>query len=57
MRQNGTLGRHGFDGISLAAARDKLWAAKRLVRDGISPAIQKQREKARRPEIETFGDH
>ncbi|WP_020203917.1 tyrosine-type recombinase/integrase [Cupriavidus sp. WS] len=56
-RETLTIGRYGFGGISLAAARDKLSAAKRLVRDGISPAIQKQREKARGPEIKTFGDH
>lgn len=56
-RETLTIGRYGFGGISLAAARDKLSAAKRLVRGGISPAIQKQREKARGPEIKTFGDH
>lgn len=53
-RETLTLGRYGFGGISLAAAGDKPSAAKRLVRDGISPAIQKQREKARGPEIKTL---
>ncbi|WP_425322104.1 Arm DNA-binding domain-containing protein [Achromobacter insuavis] len=45
-RETLTLGRYGFGGISLAAARDKRSAVKRLVRDGISPAIQKHCEKA-----------
>ncbi len=51
------IGRYGFRGISLAAAREKLLDAKQLVRDGISPALQKQREKARGPETKTFSDH
>jgi len=56
-RETLTIGRYGFGGISLAAAREKLLDAKRLVRDGISPALQKRREKARGPETKTFSDH
>jgi len=56
-RETLTIGRYGFGGISLAAAREKLLDAKQLVRDGISPALQKQREKARGPETKTFSDH
>ena len=44
-----------YGGISLAAAREKLLEARQLLRDGISPALQKQSEKARGPEIKTFG--
>lgn len=56
-RETLTIGRYGFGGISLAVARDKLWNARRLVGEGISPAQQKQREKARGPETQTFSDH
>ena len=56
-RETLTIGHYGFGGISLAAARGKLLDAKRLVRDGISPALQKRREKARGPETKTFSDH
>lgn len=56
-RETLTLGRYGFGGISLAVARERMFAAKRLVRDGVSPAVQKQREKARGAETKTFGDH
>jgi integrase len=56
-RETLTIGRYGFGGISLAAAREKLLDAKQLVRDGISPALQKRREKARGPETKTFSDH
>ena len=56
-RETLTIGRYGYGGISLAAARGKLLQAKQLLRDGISPALQKRREKARGPETKTFGDH
>ncbi len=56
-RETLIIGRYGFGGISLAAAREKLLDAKQLVRDGISPALQKRREKARDPETKTFSDH
>ncbi|WP_295009474.1 tyrosine-type recombinase/integrase [uncultured Dechloromonas sp.] len=56
-RETLTIGRYGFGGISLAVAREKLLDARQLVRDGISPALQKRREKARGPETKTFSDH
>ncbi|MBR8184518.1 tyrosine-type recombinase/integrase [Burkholderia ambifaria] len=56
-RETLTIGRYGFDGISLAAAREKLRNARRLAGEGISPALQKQREKARGPKTQTFSDH
>lgn len=56
-RETLTIGRYGFGGISLAAAREKLLDARQLVRDGISPALQKRREKARGPETKAFSDH
>jgi integrase len=56
-RETLTIGRYGFGGISLSEAREKLRNAKRLLGEGTSPALQKQREKARGPETQTFGDH
>ena len=50
-RETLTIGRYGYGGISLAAARGKLLQAKQLLRDGISPALQKRRKRlaARKP--------
>jgi integrase len=56
-RETLTIGRYGFGGISLAEAREKLRNARRLLGDGTSPALQKQREKGRGPETQTFSDH
>jgi integrase len=56
-RETLTIGRYGFGGISLAEARERLWNARRLLGEGNSPALQKQREKARGPETQTFSDH
>jgi hypothetical protein len=44
-RETLTIGRYGEDGISLAEARDRCMAARKLVADGLSPAHEKQREK------------
>jgi len=44
-RETLTIGRYGFGGISLAVAGEKLQGAKRLLHEGISPALQKQRER------------
>jgi len=56
-----TIGRYGFGGISLADTRadtrEKLRHARRLLSEGTSPALQKQREKGRGPETQTFSDH
>lgn len=56
-RETLTIGRYGFGGISLAEAREKLRHARRLLGEGTSPALQKQREKGRGPETQTFSDH
>lgn len=56
-RETLTIGRYGFGGISLAEAREKLRHARRLLGGGTSPALQKQREKGRGPETQTFSDH
>ncbi|AMO94376.1 phage integrase family protein [Collimonas fungivorans] len=56
-RETLTIGRYGFGGISLAEARERLRNARRLLGEGTSPALQKQREKARGPETQTFSDH
>ncbi len=56
-RETLTIGRYGFGGISLAEARERLRNARRLLGEGTSPALQKQREKARGPETQTFSDY
>lgn len=50
------LGKYGPDGLSLARAREKCIDARRAVADGISPAIEKQREKRRIKEAKSFGE-
>ncbi|MET3645456.1 tyrosine-type recombinase/integrase [Phyllobacterium ifriqiyense] len=54
-RETVYLGRYGRDGISLARAREKCLDAKREIREGRSPAIEKQREKRRIKEAKSFG--
>ncbi|CAG4899764.1 TrbI/VirB10 family protein [Paraburkholderia saeva] len=54
-RETLTLGRYGPGGISLAMARELLLDARKTVLKGISPALEKQREKRRVVAIETFG--
>lgn len=54
-RETVYLGKYGRDGISLARAREKCLDAKRAVREGRSPAIEKQREKRRIKEAKSFG--
>lgn len=49
-----TFGRYGKAGISLARAREMLLDAKRAIREGRSPAIEKQREKRRLKEARNF---
>lgn len=44
-RETVTLGKYGRDGISLLKAREACMDAKRTVREGRSPALEKQREK------------
>lgn len=50
------LGRYGRDGISLLMARERCLDARREVREGRSPAIEKQREKRRLREAKSFGE-
>ena len=54
-RETLTIGRYGRDGISLAAARERCGAARKLVAEGRSPAPEKQREKRRVLVARTFG--
>lgn len=54
-RETVTFGKYGRDGISLAHAREKCIDAKRAIREGRSPAIEKQREKRRIKEAKSFG--
>ena len=54
-RETLTLGRYGPGGISLAMARELLFEARKSVQAGVSPALEKQREKRRVGEIQTFG--
>lgn len=46
-RETVYLGKYGRDGISLARARELCLDARRAIREGRSPAIEKQREKRR----------
>ncbi len=55
-RETVVLGRYGRDGISLARAREKCLDARRAVAEGLSPAIDKQREKRRIKEAKSFGE-
>ncbi len=54
-RETLTLGRYGPGGISLAMARELLLDARKAVLKGVSPALEKQREKRRMVAIKTFG--
>lgn len=54
-RETLTLGRYGPGGISLATARELLLDARKSVQAGISPALEKQREKRRVVAIKAFG--
>lgn len=55
-RETLTLGRYGPDGITLLKARELAMEARRQVRGGLSPAIEKQRAKAKIKGAKTFGD-
>jgi integrase len=55
-RETLTLGRYGRDGVSLLKARELGMEARRRVREGVSPAIEKQRDKARIKAGKTFAD-
>ncbi|AMS44035.1 tyrosine-type recombinase/integrase [Aminobacter sp. NyZ550] len=55
-RETVYLGRYGRDGISLAKARELCLDARRAVREGRSPALEKQRDKRRLKEARSFGE-
>jgi integrase len=55
-QENLVLGRYGVGGITLAEAREKLSAAKKLVAEGKTPTQQKRRQKARKEGEATFGE-
>ncbi len=55
-RETLTIGRYGPAGISLALAREKLLDAKRMVAQGNSPSLEKQRAKRRLTAAKTFGE-
>ena len=46
-RDTVTFGKYGPAGLSLARAREMCIDAKRVIADGRSPAIEKQRQKRR----------
>lgn len=54
-RETVNFGKYGRDGISLLRAREMCLDAKRAVREGRSPAIEKQRDKRRLREAKSFG--
>lgn len=54
-RETLTLGRYGPAGLSLAEARGKAVEARRLIADGISPAVEKKRAKTEVRRARTFG--
>ncbi len=55
-RETLTIGRHGKYGITLAVAREKLIDAKKRVDEGVSPAKEKKRAKAKAKSEGTFGE-
>ncbi|WP_225063449.1 tyrosine-type recombinase/integrase [Komagataeibacter rhaeticus] len=54
-RETVCLGKYGPGGLSLARAREKCIDARRALAEGISPAIEKQRNKRRLKEARSFG--
>lgn len=54
-RETVTIGKYGSSGLSLARAREKCIDAKRMVQEGLSPSIEKQRDKRRIKEAKSFG--
>ncbi len=55
-RETVHLGKYARDGISLARARELCLDAKRMIAEGRSPAIEKQRDKRRINEAKSFGE-
>jgi integrase len=55
-RETLTLGKCGASGLSLARAREKCIDARRMLQEGLSPSIEKQRDKRRLKEAKSFGE-
>ena len=55
-RESLTLGRYGPDGSTLVRARDLAMVARKEVREGRSPMIDKQRAKAKLQDARTYGE-
>lgn len=55
-RETLTLGKYAASDLSLARARERCLDARRLVAEGLSPAIERQREKRRLKEAKSFGE-
>jgi hypothetical protein len=55
-RETVTFGKYGSTGLSLARARELCIDAKRAIKEGRSPAIEKQRAKRRLLEAKSFGE-
>src|SRR3546814_2690755 len=53
-RETVTFGKCGPSDLSLARAREKCIDAKRMVQEGLSPSIEKQRDKRRIKEAKSF---
>jgi hypothetical protein len=55
-RETVIFGKYGPAGLSLARAREMCIDAKRAIKEGRSPAIEKQRDKRRLLEAKSFGE-
>src|SRR5580704_1420364 len=55
-RETVTIGKYGPADLSLARARELCINAKRAIKEGRSPAIEKQRAKRRLMEAKAFGE-
>ena len=53
-RETVTLGSYGPAGLALAKAREKVIDAKRMIAEGVSPALEKQRAKRRLQQARSF---
>jgi integrase len=54
-RETLTIGRYGEDGITLAVARERLMAARKMVAERASPALEKQRDMRKQQIERSFG--
>ncbi|MBL0946474.1 MAG: integrase arm-type DNA-binding domain-containing protein [Hydrogenophaga sp.] len=54
-RETLTIGTYGPDGLSLSEAREQLMTARKLVKEGVSPAKEKATAREARASADTFG--